>query len=234
MTGVESANIASGLSVMARERPDSLAVLAPAGRDSSGRPKHVHWTFRQLDEMSDLVAAGLRQKGIGRSVRAVLMVKPGLSFFALTFGLFKAGAVPVLVDPGLGIKNLGPCLAEAQPEAFIGIPLAQVARRVLGWGKATIRTSTTINPGWPELWLDCYEMDGIAEDSSPLDSPSTPTKRPRSSSPAAAPASPRGRSIPTRSSRRRSNSSGGPTTSSPARSTSAPSPSSPCSARSWG
>jgi acyl-CoA synthetase (AMP-forming)/AMP-acid ligase II len=174
MTGEVTANIASGLLEMVRERPDTLAVLAPSGRDGSGRARHVHWTFRQLDQMSDLVAAGLRQKGIGRGTRTVLMVKPGLSFFAFTFGLFKAGAVPVLVDPGLGIKNLGPCLAEAQPGAFIGIPKAQIARMILGWGRKTIRFSTTINPAWPAGWLDGYEWDGLAEDSAVLPEPVTP------------------------------------------------------------
>jgi acyl-CoA synthetase (AMP-forming)/AMP-acid ligase II len=162
MTGLDPANIASGLTSMARDRPEALAVLAPAGRDPAGRSKHVHWTFRQLDRESDLVAAGLVEQGIGRGVRAVLMVKPGLSFFSLVFGLFKAGAVPVLADPGLGIKNLGPCLAEAQPEAFIGIPRAQLARRVLGWGRATIRKSIAILPRWPVGWLDASDWDGLA------------------------------------------------------------------------
>jgi acyl-CoA synthetase (AMP-forming)/AMP-acid ligase II len=174
MTGEVTANIASGLLEMVRERPDALAVLAPSGRDGSGRARHVHWTFRQLDQMSDLVAAGLRQKGIGRETRTVLMVKPGLSFFAFTFGLFKVGAVPVLVDPGLGIKNLGTCLAEAEPGAFIGIPKAQIARMILGWGRKTIRVSTTINPTWPAGWLDSYEWEGLAEDSHPLPEPVAP------------------------------------------------------------
>ena len=147
-------NIADGLTAMARARPDALAVLAPSGRDASGRARHVHLTFRQLDEWSDLAAAGLAAKGIGDGARTVLMVRPSLAFFALTFGLFKAGAVPVLVDPGLGIKNLGPCLVEAAPSAFIGIPIAQVARRLFGWGKATIRESLTITSSWPQGWPD--------------------------------------------------------------------------------
>ena len=174
MTGRATANIASGLTEMARRRPDALAVLAPAGRDGAGRTRHVHWTFRQLDRISDLAAAGLREKGIKPGTRTVLMVRPGLSFFALTFGLFKAGAVPVLVDPGLGIKNLGPCLAEAAPGAFVGIPLAQVARKVLGWGKPTIRVSTTINPNWPAGWLDNFDWDGIAASDPPTVGPVDP------------------------------------------------------------
>jgi acyl-CoA synthetase (AMP-forming)/AMP-acid ligase II len=162
MTGLDAANIASGLAAMARDRPGALAVLAPSGRDRAGRARHVHWTFRQLDQESDFVAAGLAEVGIGRGVRAVLMVRPGLSFFALTFGLFKAGAVPVLVDPGLGIKNLGPCLAEARPEAFIGVPKAQLARLLLGWGKATIRKTITVGSRWPVGWLDSFDWDGMA------------------------------------------------------------------------
>jgi acyl-CoA synthetase (AMP-forming)/AMP-acid ligase II len=139
-----SGNIASGLSAMAALRPDALAALAPAGRDPSGRARHVHLTFRQLDRESDRLAAGLQQMGIGPGVRTVLMVRPGLDFFELTFALFKAGAVPVLVDPGLGIKNLGRSLVQAAPEAFVGIPAAQWARIALGWGKETIQRVVTV------------------------------------------------------------------------------------------
>jgi olefin beta-lactone synthetase len=164
MTGQLTANIASGLAEMVRQRPDSLAVLAPAGRDRSGRAKHVHWTFRQLDFESDLLAAGLAMMGIGPGVRTVLMVRPGLEFFALTFALFKAGAVPVLVDPGLGIKNLGPCLAEAAPGAFIGIRKAHAARKLLGWGKATIRTTVTLGERWPLADLSYWDLRFIGSE----------------------------------------------------------------------
>ena len=52
------------------------------------------------------------------------MVRPGLDFFSLVFALFKAGVVPVLIDPGIGLRNLGQCCREAEPEVFIGIPKA--------------------------------------------------------------------------------------------------------------
>src|SRR5262249_16290662 len=110
---------------------------------------------RWLDEESDYVSAGLDSMGIGRGVKSVLMVPPSIDFFLLTFALFKAGAVPVLVDPGMGIKNLGKCLAEAQPEAFIGVTKAHVARVVLGWGKRSIDKLVTVGRrlGWrgPDL-----------------------------------------------------------------------------------
>ena len=50
------------------------------------------------------------------------MVTPSLEFFALTFGIFKAGAAPVMVDPGIGLSALKTCLGEAEPSAFIGVP----------------------------------------------------------------------------------------------------------------
>ena len=69
-----------------------------------------------------------------------LMVRPTPEFFLLMFALFKLGAVPVLVDPGIPRAALKTCLAEAEPEAFIGIPLAQAARTLLGWApRATLR-----------------------------------------------------------------------------------------------
>jgi olefin beta-lactone synthetase len=58
--------------------------------------------------------------------------------------------VPVLIDPGLGVKNLKTCLAEAEPQAFIGIPKAQVARLLFGWGKESLRILITVGRrvGW--------------------------------------------------------------------------------------
>src|SRR5271163_4710299 len=129
---------------MATRQPYTLAVVFPHGRDDQGRVSYTHFTYRQLNEASDQIAHGLERIGIGRGVRTVLMVKPSLEFFALTFALFKAGAVPVLIDPGMGIRNLGQCLAEAEPQAFIGIPKAHAARRLLRWARASVRINVTV------------------------------------------------------------------------------------------
>ena len=131
-------NIATHLKDMARLRPEQMAVMYPASRDRAGRTAYTSLSFQQLDDESDRIAAGLTMMGIGRGVRAALMVPPSLEFFSLTFALFKAGAVPVFVDPGMGLKNIGKCLAEAQPTAFIGITKAHVARWLFGWGKGSL------------------------------------------------------------------------------------------------
>ncbi len=130
------ANIAAYLPRMAGQQPDTAAIIFPEG--------NRQLTFGELDRFSDRIANGLVKTGIASGVRTVLMVPPGPEFFAITFALFKVGAVPVLIDPGLGIKNLKNCLEEAQPLAFIGIPRAHIGRIIYGWGKDTLKIFITV------------------------------------------------------------------------------------------
>ncbi len=136
-------NIAAHLPAMAKQQPWRAAVVFPEGRDAQGRVSYTHYTFRQLDQVSDQLAHGFQHLGLRRGMHTALMVPPSLDFFALTFALFKLGAVPVLIDPGIGALNLGKGLSEAAPEAFIGIPKAHVARAVLGWARASISIKIT-------------------------------------------------------------------------------------------
>ena len=155
-SNLATVNIASHLKDMAERHPNQLAVMFPMSRDSSGQTKYSNVTYQQLDEESDFLAAGLETIGIGRGTKTVLMVPPSPEFFSLTFALFKAGSVPVLVDPGIGIKNLGRCLSEAEPAAFIGVTKAQVARLLFRWGTNSIRTIVTVGRrlGWGGVRLD--------------------------------------------------------------------------------
>ena len=154
-------NIAAHLKEMAQRQPEQLAVRVPAKKDRQGRTFYASYTYRQLDEESDRFAAGLAWNGIYRGSRAVLMVPPSLEFFALTFALFKAGVVPVFIDPGMGLKNIGKCLVESEPEAFIGITKAHVARRLFGWGRRTLKRLVTVGPRlfWSGLSLNDLRWD---------------------------------------------------------------------------
>ncbi len=53
----------------------------------------------------------------------------------------------MLIDPGIGLRNLGQCCREAEPEVFIGIPKALWAQRILGWGRETVRQIIRVAPG---------------------------------------------------------------------------------------
>ena len=133
ITGKTGSNIARHLADMARMQPSRPAVICASGRDAAGAATYSQLTFRDLEESSNQLATALDAVGIRRGVRTALMVPPGLDFFALTFALFKVGAVPVLIDPGIGLTQLRGCLAHARPEAFVGITKAHAARVILGW-----------------------------------------------------------------------------------------------------
>jgi acyl-CoA synthetase (AMP-forming)/AMP-acid ligase II len=140
-------NVSDYLRQMAEVQPYKRAVVYPAGR-KDGRVSYTHLTFQQLDHASDCLAHGLEEAGITRGTRTVLMVTPSIEFFVLTFALFKTGAVPVVVDPGMGIKRMVQCLQETDPEAFIGIPKAHVVRCLLPRYFRSVKIFVTIGRRW--------------------------------------------------------------------------------------
>jgi acyl-CoA synthetase (AMP-forming)/AMP-acid ligase II len=153
----EPCNIAAALPRLARERGDQVAMHYP-GRD--GRYRDA-LTYAQLDARSDAIAAGLALHGVARGTRTVVMLRPTPEFFLVMFALFKAGAVPVLVDPGIDKRALGQCLGEARPEAFVGIPLALLARAMLRWAPSARARITTGARAWlADATLAQIERDG--------------------------------------------------------------------------
>ena len=141
-------NIAATLPRMAAERGDQVAMRCPGSRGPDGFARYdIAITYRQLEDRSNAIAAGLAGFGIVRGMRTVVMVRPSPEFFLLMFALFKLGAVPVLVDPGIAKSALKQCLDEAAPGAFIGIGLAHAARLLLRWAPSA-RLHVTVGRRW--------------------------------------------------------------------------------------
>jgi olefin beta-lactone synthetase len=86
-------------------------------------------TFSELHAYSDGLAVYLTDKGVKTGDRVMLMVTPSADFICLTFALFKIGAPVILIDPGMGYRNLLRCIAGVRPKIFIGIPKAHLFRR---------------------------------------------------------------------------------------------------------
>lgn len=146
--GVSTLNVAAWLPLRAAEQPDKPAIIWRSGRDASGRAVYSHHTFQALNGLSDAYAHGLVAAGISRGTRTILMVRPSPEFFVLTFALYKVGAVPVLIDPGMGRNNMVECLRAVSAEAFIGIPLAHVLRVLKRSAFRSVRTVITVGRRW--------------------------------------------------------------------------------------
>lgn len=126
----DSANIARHLPLMAARQPEHPAVKIPRGRAGDGRIDYLALTFRELDAEVDAWVAHLRNKGVRNGDRVLVMVRQGLPLIAAAFALFKLGAIPVIIDPGMGRKNFLACVARSRPRVLLGIPLAQVLSHV--------------------------------------------------------------------------------------------------------
>lgn len=115
-------NIAWRIRSVSEKYPDKKSVVL--AKDNSS------YTFREFEERSNQIANRLVKLGIKPGMRTLLFVKPCLDFSILTFALFKIGAVPVLIDPGMGLPNLLNSVKQVKPEALISIGLVHWMRRL--------------------------------------------------------------------------------------------------------
>lgn len=126
-----SNNVAAKLRAMAEKIPNAIALAEPRGSHTLGtqRPYKTQ-TFAELEIRTSSIAAGLQALGVKPGMRIVMLVRFGAEFISLVFALLKVGAVVVLVDPGMGRKNLLKCLQATDPEGFIAIPLGHIIRMI--------------------------------------------------------------------------------------------------------
>ena len=79
-------------------------------------------SFAELDTAANRYASYFAHQGIARDERVILMVKPSADFISLAFALFRLGSPVILIDPGMGYKNLLRCIEDVRPDYLIGIP----------------------------------------------------------------------------------------------------------------
>ncbi|UBU08688.1 fatty acid CoA ligase family protein [Nonomuraea gerenzanensis] len=101
-------------------------------------------TYAQLDDLITRAATRLADAGVRPGTRTAVMVPPGQDLVAVVLALLRLRAVPVLIDPGLGARAVGACLAEAAPGAFVAVPRAHLARVLLGWARDSLHTTVTL------------------------------------------------------------------------------------------
>ncbi len=156
-------NVARRLAEFARTMPQAVAVAEPwrgrqlnvAGGDTAGGDAAVNCpagyraiSFAQLEADSSAIAVGLRDIGVEPGMRIALLVRPGIDFVSLVFALLKLGAVQVLIDPGMGLRNVIRALAEVQPDGFISFASVQIARSILRRKFPKARFNVTVGRWW--------------------------------------------------------------------------------------
>ncbi len=110
-------NISDYLRLNAERSPHKPALLYPE-----------KITYKEMEEVVNKYSYGLEDAGIKAGTKTIIMVPAGDEFFYLTFALLRIGAIPVMIDPGMGIKAMARALKDLNAEAFIGIPKARILR----------------------------------------------------------------------------------------------------------
>ena len=137
-------DLASVARAVAQEAPDRVAVIEPDGRRRDGERRYRRYTYRRLSDDAESVAVGLREMGIAERTRTIFMASPSYEACVVYLALTRVGALVVMIDPSVGLRNVAERLNRLRPEAFVGVPLAHVARVVFGWGPRVTRKTIVV------------------------------------------------------------------------------------------
>jgi acyl-CoA synthetase (AMP-forming)/AMP-acid ligase II len=118
--------------------------------------KNRRMTFGELGNMTDAYACEFRRTGIAKGTKVLMMLRPGADFIAAVFAVFKIGAIPVLIDPGMGLKNLLNCIRKTSPEAMIGISKAHWIKYFFPFFFSTVRISI-VHGAFAPPWITKLE-----------------------------------------------------------------------------
>lgn len=86
--------------------------------------RNRRFSFARLLGEADRQARRLRRVGFGPGVYTLVLLKNSAEFVATVFALFRVGAIPILIDPGMGLGRFLKVIEEVEPEGLVGIPRA--------------------------------------------------------------------------------------------------------------
>lgn len=144
-------NITEQLYEIAEAHPDKAAFLHP-----------FRLCFKDLIREIDRFAEGFRSIGIGAGTPTIVLITPGLELFAVSIALFRIGAIPVMIDPGMGRSRMVKALGESNAEAFIGIPRSHFLRCLYPRAFRNIATWISTGRCWSLRAISLRKMPYLA------------------------------------------------------------------------
>lgn len=133
-----NSNLSSHIDYWAKLNPDKKAVTFPRKNDYS------FYSFSELNSKIHGFAYYLKLNGVKPEDKVLLFVKPSLNFSALVFALFKMGAIPILIDPGMGKDNLLKSIAHVKPKVLIAEPVVFLLKHFYGNAFSSIKLSFSV------------------------------------------------------------------------------------------
>lgn len=159
-------DIHARLAAYVNSSPDRVAISfpgigAPERAAAVDDLRYRTMTYGELGVRVRDYARGFAAIGIERGTKAIVMLRPDPDLYAVLFALFRIGAVPVVVDPGMGVRRMLHCFRSVGAQAFIGIPKAHLVRLLARGTFSTVRISvSTGRIGWDAHTLGAVARQG--------------------------------------------------------------------------
>jgi len=135
-------SVASHLSDSALKYPEVPALVSGAKKTA-----FAPLSFAELDHTVDYAVGELVQSGIKPGEKTLLFVNPGPRLIIWAFALFRLGAIPVVIDPGMGIQSFLGCIKRTRPSAMVGISRAFWLSRLLPKSFQSVKNRCLVRPG---------------------------------------------------------------------------------------
>ncbi|MDR1254777.1 MAG: AMP-binding protein [Puniceicoccales bacterium] len=103
---------------------------------------NVHYKTISFEALRDCVgrlSTYLFCQSIARGDRVLVMVPPGEDLLVLIFSLLSIEAIPVIIDPGMGVRNFLNCAKKTQPSVWVGCPKVRCLSPFLSLKVRTLR-----------------------------------------------------------------------------------------------
>jgi len=124
---MQTKNISDLIRIQAKKNP-SKAAIKLSKKNIFGKYVYPSYSFDFLNNRINKLCNKLIELGVKPGHRVLFFVKPNLDFCAITFALFRLGAIPVFIDPGMKRKYFVKCIVEVKPDVLIGIPKVHYMR----------------------------------------------------------------------------------------------------------
>ena len=160
----DDANFAATLSARARAHPGATALI------ESGARRTI--TFGALESLAGRYAHGLARWGVRSGDRALYLLRPSIDSYAVFYALLRLGAVPVLMDPRMGLRRLLTCIAVVRPRVVLAVPLVHAVRVFARQPFAAAQVLITAGRRW--FWGGVRLSECLAEDGTLGNPPTAP------------------------------------------------------------
>lgn len=141
---LSTGNMAEPLFEHAAKNPHRVALYIPLTWNETEVTRYETATFGELYKRIAAYYGGLKRAGYRAGDRIIIMVPPSVDLYCIIIALLAAGVVPILVDPGMGLRKMMAAFDESRARTII-----------------TVKKLGRLRYFLPALWkYSCYAVDG--------------------------------------------------------------------------